>query len=551
MALKLPHWLAERAIGTQRKLSGGRLEGKPDGLRSPAAPSPPLGVTRFERNARRLAGVCAYAAALGLAPGMMLTEARALAPELTFCEEEPRADARALNALALWCRRYAPHVATRGGDGVVVDITGAAHLFGGEAAVLADVLARLKGFGYTVRGAIADTGPGALALAHAHPHAISAPGALAEDLAPLPVAALGLGEEEVSALHMLGLRRIGDLAALPRASRRARLGLEVMARLDAALGVRATPLSPLTEIVPVRAFRRFFEPLERPEDILACLAGLAGAVAEGLGRRDEGARELILSLYRVDGAVKTVEIATSAPMREAPRMVALFADRMKRLEGGLEPGYGFDLIALEARRTGPLVPAHIPINPHQTASSSGHPIDCTLGGGRVGERAGADLNSAETLAPLIDRLATRLGPSAVRRMEPAQSHLPERAVVLAPILASRDRGYPDWRGEPWGGRSGTPLARPLQLLPSPEPIEAVAEVPDRAPVRFTWRRISHRVVAADGPERIAAEWWREAAPTRDYFRLEDEHGQRFWVYRLGLYGRETTAPRWYMHGLLP
>jgi len=510
-------------------------------------------VTRFERNARRLAGVCPRAAALGLATGMMLTEARALAPELTFCEEEPAADAAALEALALWCRRYAPHAATRGGDAVVVDITGAAHLFGGDAAVLTDVLARLNSFGYTVRGAIADTWPGALALAHVQPRTISDPGALTEDLAPLPVAALGLAAAEVSTLHTLGLRRIGDLRNMPRASLRTRLGPEAMARLDGALGATATPLSPLRETVPARAFQRFFDPLERPEDILACLVGLAKAVAETLGRRDQGARELTLSLYRVDGAVKTVCIATSAPMRDGPRMVALFADRFGRLEGGLEPGYGFDLVALEAGRTGPLAPKQV------------------LAPGVAGDGGGGD-----ALAPLIDRLATRLGPSAVRRMEPGQSHLPERAVVLAPVLEhftfgrhragtvaikhenaldSQKQGFPDWAGEPWAGpwgqSSAVPMARPLQLLPCPELIEAVAEVPDGAPVRFTWRRISHRVTAADGPERITPEWWREAAPTRDYFRLEDDNGQRFWVYRLGLYGRETTGPRWYMHGLLP
>lgn len=542
LAVCLPHWPAERARRAGRPLSGGRGGAKPDGLRSLDAPVAPLAVTRFEKNARRIGGVDARAAALELAPGMMLTNARALVPDLTFCDEEPDADAAALAALALWCRRYAPHTAPHSGpnvpDAVGIDITGAAHLFGGERAVLGDILRRLAGLGYTVRGAIADTGPGARALAQAHNRFISAAGALHEDLNPLPVAVLGLGEAATGSLQILGLRRIGDLARVPRATLRPRLGADAMARLDEALGAKGAPLSPLKEIIPARAFRRFFDPLERPEDILACLAGkdgrggLADAVAETLGNRDEGARALALSLYRVDGVVKTIDIATSAPMRQASRMTALFADRFARLEGGLEPGYGFDLIALEATATGPLAPRQ------------------ALAPGVVAD--GGDIHA---LAPLIDRLSGRLGASAVRRMAPAQSHLPERAVTLTPVVATGNTSPPNWQdapwGLPWGEQSETPLARPLQLLPSPEPIEAVAEVPDAAPVRFVWRRIAHVVVRADGPERIAAEWWREAAPSRDYYRLEDESGQRFWVYRLGLYGRETTQPRWYMHGLLP
>jgi protein ImuB len=260
---------------------------------------------------------------------------------------------------------------------------------------------------------------------------------------------------------------------------------------------------------------------------------MTAAIADTLAARDQGARRLVLSLYRVDGMVRAVEIATSAPMRDPARMAALFADRFARLEGGLEPGYGFDLIALEATATGPLAP--------RQDESPG------LGG------AAAD---GGALGPLIDRLAGRLGPAAVRRMVPAGSHLPERAVVLAPVLEevleAAGETPPDWSGAPWRDPSSpAPLARPLQLLPAPEPIEAVAEVPDGAPVRFTWRRLSHRVIAADGPERLAPEWWQGPAASRDYFRLEDEAGRRFWVYRLGLWGRETAEPRWYMHGLLP
>ena len=519
LALWLPHWPAERARAKSRS-----------GADAPA-PDAPLAVTLSRDTARRLAGVDRNAAALGLAPGMMLTEARALVPRLVAVEADPAGDEAGLAALALWCRRYSPATAPRGADAILIDITGVAHLFGGEAALLDDALERLAAMGLTARGAIGDVAAGALALTRAHARFLSAPGAMATDLEPLAVSALDPDPATLSRLAVMGLRRIGDLARFGRAKLRPRLGAEAMARFDEALGWRAMPISPLAEPVPLRLMRAFAEPITQLGDIAATIEALAPALGAELERRGEGARRLALTLYRVDGHAHALDIAAAAPLREAGGIVRLFADRLARLarlEGGLDPGFGFDLVTIEALAVAPL--------DEKQTDALGLSQD------------------ASAAAPLIDRLSGRLGLKAVRRITPASSHIPERAVLLIPAIDAH--GRPDWAGEPWASGewdavAGAPLARPLALLPYPEPIEAVAEVPDGPPLRFTWRRAAHRVVTADGPDRIAAEWWREAGPTRDYYRIEDEEGGRYWVYRAGLYERESMTPRWYMHGLFP
>lgn len=523
LALWLVHWSAERARMKERRSAGART--------SPAsapAPERPLVTTWTRGNARRLAGVDRAAAERGLAPGMMLTEARALVPEIAVVEADSAGEAADLQALSLWCRRYSPVSAPRGAGAIIIDITGVAHLFGGESALIDDILSRLGAMGLTVRAAIADAGPAALALARGHERFISAPGEGRADLGPLPASALDLPPEMLSRLSVMGLRRIGDFTRFGRETLRPRLGADAMERLDAALGWRALPLSPVAEPVPVRATRRFTEPVERLQEVETALTDLAPALEAELERRAEGARHLVLTLYRVDGIARALTVTAAAALRDAGAVIRLFRDRLARLEGGLDPGFGFDMITLEACAVEPLA-------------------------GRQ-ENAFAGPGDAAAAAPLIDRLAGRLGLEAVRRLEPAASHIPERAVLFTPASCGEDR--PDWTGEPWrtgewDAAAGGPLARPFALLPAPEPIEAMAEVPDGPPLRFVWRRVAHRVAAADGPERIACEWWREDAPTRDYYRLEDETGRRFWVYRSGLYGRETGTPRWYMHGLFP
>jgi protein ImuB len=162
--------------------------------------------------------------------------------------------------------------------------------------------------------------------------------------------------------------------------------------------------------------------------------------------------------------------------------------------------------------------------------------------GEAGERAG--------LSHLYDRLGARLGPARITRFLPVDTHIPERAVVAQPVALSSAAQPQALAAEPHAEE--TAPDRPLRLFARPEPVEVIAEVPEGPPLRFRWRRVMHEVARAEGPERIAPEWWRSVdagRATRDYFRVEDAEGRRYWLFREGLYGRETASPVWYLHGL--
>jgi protein ImuB len=456
----------------------------------------------------------------GLEPGQALADARAMIPDLDAVDDDPAADAALLAAIADWAERYTPLVGLDA-DGLMLDVTGCAHLFGGEAALVADLLARLAAQGFAVRAAIAGS-PGA---AHAAARFTACPVVPAEAaaalLAPLPLAALRLDEDTVSALERVGLRRIGQVMAAPRAPFAARFGATLLRRLDQALGREEEAISPRRPVAALLAERRFAEPLSLTEDIAATVLSLAAGLAQSLEARGEGARAYELALFRVDGAVRRITVGASRPVRAPDLVLDLFREKFAGLAEEIDAGFGFDMIRLS-------VPVSAPASPAQ--------VD--LAGDAVGE---ADLDR------LIDRIGARLGGERVSRLAPGDSHVPERAARRVAVAdgdfhAGWDTGAP--------ASAGGPIDRPLRLFARPEPVEATAAVPDGPPLHFRWRRAQYRVVRAEGPERIAAEWWRDgSAPTRDYFRVEDLAGHRFWIFREGLYGRETAAPRWYMHGV--
>ncbi len=448
----------------------------------------------------------------GIRPGMTLSDARALYPGLAAAEAEPAADARDLERLAAWCGRYSPWVAVDGLDGITLDITGCAHLFGGEAAMLDEMLARLAGFGLGVRGAIADTIGGAWALARfGDGRDIAAPGSVRGRLAPLPVAGLRFPADLVDGLEQLGLRRIGDLYPLPRGSLAMRFGDLPGRRLDQALGRADEPLSPRQPVAAYRVELRWPEPLGRLEDIAAASEQLLARLAERLESEQAGARRLVLSLYRVDGEVAELRIGTRRPSRDPAHLQRLLAEHFDRLD----LGFGVEVMALAAPVTEALAPRQ-----------AGLATAVADGGGEV-------------LARLIDRLQNRVGPDHVVQLVPVDSHQPDRVVALVPAPPPAAAWQVGWQAE---------QPRPIRLLPCPEPIEVVAPLPDHAPVQFRWRKVTHRVARAEGPERIAPDWWREAGRTRDYYRVEDQAGRRFWLYRDGLYD-EARSPGWYLHGL--
>ncbi len=485
----------------------------------------------------------------------------------------------ALRRLALWAQRYSPLVALDEGpvgegysglEGLWIETTGADHLFGGEKAMLADLTARLARAGAAAQVGLAGTPGAAWALARfAGPNAaIAPPGGEAGALAPLPVEALRLSPAAVQLLGRFGLRRIGDLYALPRAglARRFRgeAGMQVIQRLDQALGGLPEPL--VGEIAPAAYFahRVFAEPILHTEGVAQWGARLALELCANLEGEGLGARRIVLTGFRTDGRTTWFSAALGLASRDPDHLIRLLRERGW---ARLDVGFGLDALRLSAPVTEPLrlcqrslsvSPGRVPgahgarFDAHSAAQVSRHGCPEHVRARRKGgESQELDPETHRAMAALIDRLTARLGEAAVLRPVSRESWTPERAERLAPYAAS-----------PLTSASPPPAAqpRPILLFTPPEPIDAVAELPDGAPARFTWRRVSRRVARASGPERLAPEWWRRPsararpAAVRDYYRLEDEDGGRYWVFREGLYGApdpENHPPSWWMHGLFP
>ncbi len=461
------------------------------------------------------------AEAAGVAPGARVVDMRALCPALRIAPADPGADAAALARLMLWARRWCPWTATEGAAGLMMDVTGATHLWGGEAALLAEIEGRLATIGLTARAALAPTQGAAWALArYGATREICGAEALAARMAPLPVRALRLTPETVLLLQRLGLKTVGDLAALPRISlarrfSRAALPENPLLRLDQMMGRLAEPVSPPEDPPRFLAEIRPPDPLPDP---LPHMPALARALCDSLERAGFGARRLRLTLYRSDGEVSVIEAATARPSRDAPHLARLFEGRLE----GVDPGFGFDLLTLDA--------------PVAEALEAPQPrLD-----GRVPDTA--------DLARLVDRVSARFGPRALRRPAPRASHLPERAEDWPAAMAALARTAPPSRPLPARG------TRPLRLFEPPEEVEVLYAVPEGPPARFLWRRVTHRVTRFAGPERLAPEWWRARPGTRlrDYYRIEDQHGLRFWICREGvLNDGRGTLPRWFVQGIFP
>lgn len=453
---------------------------------------------------------------------MGLADARAMHPALDVVEADPVADRRLLEGLADWCDRYTPLVAPDGEDGLFLDITGCAHLFGGEAALLEALRADLTAQGFDARAGLASTPGAAWALARFDPFRIVAPGGEEEALAAFPLAALRLDATVCQGLESVGLRVVGALFPVARAPLARRFGAGLLRRLDQAVGRVEEAISPCRPVAAVSAERRLAEPIGRIEDVEELTFMLAASMAEALARRGEGATLMELALFRVDGAVSRVAIATSRPLREARLARILLREKLQACGESIDAGCGFDLLRLSALSV-------VPCRETQT----------DLVGGSAG--------TGDDVALLADRIRARLGAQALLRPVEVASHLPERAVAHVAF------GAPEAARAPASGPGPAAIRpeRPIRLLRHPEPVEVAAEVPEGPPLHFRWRRALHRIALAEGPERIAPEWWREpdAARTRDYFRVEDDGGRRFWLYRQGLYGEAGAMPRWFMHGV--
>ncbi len=469
---------------------------------------------------RRLAAVDAAGRGLGLYPGQKATDAKALVPELVVADAEPQADAEALTALVDWCVRFSPAVAADAPDGLFLDIAGVSHLWDGEAEMLADFRARTAANGLPFRLAIADTPGAAWALAHfAADGIIAPPGEQAALLKPLPPAALRLDPADAAQIERLGLRRIGQLMDMPRAPLGRRFGARTLNRLDQALGRAPEALVFRRPPTPWIAGLRFVEPISAPEDMARVATDAVAKLCARLEAEGQGARRFELFYHRVDGAALSVAVGLSLPGRDARRIDKLLHPKVETVD----PGFGVESVSIAAYEVEPV-------------------------SGRQGRIDAARMASVEDgLAPLVDRLTNRLGPERVWRAAPVESHVPELAVRRAKPLGEQPVAARHWDRE---------APRPVRLFRHPEPLENVmAPVPDDPPQQFRWRGRLHRVRRAEGPERIGEEWWKRqiedvtVTAIRDYYRVEDTDGARFWLFRAGLEDDPKNRPKWWMHGL--
>ena len=477
----------------------------------------------------RIVAVDALAAQSGVCPGQPLTHARAISPDLEAIPAEPEKDQALLESLARWCTRYTPWARADGNDGLLADVSGCAHLFGGEQALLDDLTARLSADGFSVRGALAGTVGAAWGLARFSSSKlpiIKADAAAHEDaMAPLPMAALRIGGAEIEGLARMGLRRVDDIYDVARAPLSKRFGRTVLDRLDAALGRIDEAVDPEAPHAPLLARLAFADPIGTIEDIQASLSLLLADICGSLERRALGARRLVLSAHRVDGHIAQVAVGTGRPVRDPHRLARLFEEKIPTIEAG----FGIDCLTLWASMADTMDGTQTDLEVSSSADKDG-------------------------LDDLIDRLGAKLGPNYVRRIVLAARHIPEQATTLKPAIATQTLKS---ESDTLDHQSSQP--RPVRLLAWPQPIDVIAPVPDHPPIAFRWQGRTRRVHAAEGPERIGPEWWL-LAPTqqantdahtsvpRDYYRIEDEDGGRFWVYREGAYRPDHPA-RWYLHGM--
>jgi len=461
--------------------------------------------------------------------GMTLADARAIHPDLETAPATPQKDQDRLLALAHWCGRYSPWVNVDASyalnsNGLWIDASGCAHLFGGEQKMLEDITTRLKGFGFTAKAAMADTPGTAWALARygAPEQYHAAPQANRQALKALHLGGLRLDQDVLVLMRRLGLTRIGQLYHLPRAALTRRfksqeISAAVMTRLDQALGHRHEPISPLMPPPDYRSRLTFADPLQLLDGIKLSLEKLLETLCRSLNTDQKGARALTLWAYRVDGKVGSVRVAASRPSRDPKHFQKLFDEKLERIDAG----FGIETLILNADVIEGLTPDQVDLQKDNVRSLS-----------------------PKALAELVDRVDNHDGTDKVFQTAPADSHIPERACRTVTTEESHE----------WEDCSPKPV-RPFRLLPRPEQIQVMAEIPEGPPLTFTWRKVPRRIAHAEGPERIAPEWWQDSNPIRgnirDYYRVEDTEGRRYWLFRDGLYEDETRQgpPQWFMHGI--
>lgn len=461
----------------------------------------PFALTHRSGNADHLHCLNTAASARGLTRGMALADARAICPDLATRPADLAREAAALASLRRWAGRYAPMVATDGTDGLMADISGVPHLFGGEADLRDDLQARLERAGLHAASAIAETRGAAHALAR-HGGGIVADGRLATGIGHLPVTALRVDHDTAEALARVGLSRIADLIPLPRAPLARRFGAGLVLRLDQALGAQAEPVAAEPDAPHFGVRMTLPEPIGLQSDVMAGLARLLERLCAKLAQHQMGARRVRLDLRRVDRGTAQVEIGLARPMRDPVRIATLFAKGVDEVESG----FGIDALRLSAPVTETLAPEQI-------------------GGGPA-------IRHDDALADLLSSVGNRIGFDRVLRLLPATSLIPERSFLLAPAAYTAPEPIPHRARATW----------PITLFP-PEPVTAASGNP---PASFRWRRMRFTTLRALGPERITPEWWFDdpawRSGLRDYWRIETREGPRLWLFYT------PQAPAWSVQG---
>ncbi len=487
----------------------------------------PWVVVARQNNALQISALNDAAAKIGLAVGLPLANARAICPDIHVFDADEAADVKTLGDIADWCDRFTPLVSLDPPHGLFLDISGCAHLFGGEQAMLRTMCEALDRQGFVANAAIAATSACARTLTRATRNCVVANGDEASAVSRLPVFALGADDAITQGLRRAGLKTIGDVAARAPHEIAARFGADFTSLLQQVLGQRDAPISPRRLPPDYVMEKRFAEPVATDAVIAAALTDLAQMLVSAMERHGKGARQVEASFFRTDGMVRRLMVEAGQPVTRAAIIDRLFRERVGALADPLDPGFGFDLIRLSA--------SHV-----ETVVQEQRDLD-------------AHAQDNDEVSMLIDRIAARIGSRRIVVHLPQDTHIPERAV----LAASAQHHLEEAVRTAWPERAeGEPPLRPMRLFDPPEEIEVMAMFPDGPPAQFKWRRSQHRVMRVEGPERIAMEWWMQPdtpsfrhAHTRDYFRVEDREGLRFWLYRQGIYRREVRQFRWFMHGL--
>lgn len=454
-----------------------------------------------------ITAVNAQAQRNGIQCGMALADARALYADLEVMDDIPDLPQKLLKRIGEWCIRFSPFVATDLPDGLIIDATGCAHLWGGEHAYINDISNKLSKRGYDVRVSMADTSGLAWGIARFGNNDLLVESSKStEALLPLPPEALRIEVEISDRLHKLGLHQVRQFISMPRASLRRRFGTQFLLQIDKALGQEIEMLTP---IFPVEAYQErlhCMEPIVTATGIEIALSELLKSLCFRLQQDQKGLRQLTFKGYRVDGETVQVNIGTHRPTHHVSHLQKLFEPKLS----SIEPALGIELFILEAS----VVEEYLPQQEKMWEGSGGL----------------EDVRVAE----LIDTLANKIGAQSIHRYVADEHYWPERSFKVASL---NDKSSTKWR---------TDKLRPLKLLPVPERIIVAAPVPDYPPMSFTHNGKVHNVKKADGPERIEQEWWLQKGLHRDYFSVEDEEGNRYWIFRLGPY--EEKNDQWFLHG---